>query len=300
MISDNVDGLWACEFNRAVEYARADGNVSRLRVDAPSHQAGAGEHFEPIHGLFGKRTTVITAALLPFSATGPSERIDRFVTPCDTQHVRPPVSGTIARRETQYRLACRNYGMAGLGVVSTIAVNYIGAFVGRKQIGEDIAVGDVLKRHQDGTHLSCVREERDTRFASGVMLRMAMLANLPFARAVDLHTRAADHQIDRFVIENDRQLGLMCLGQTVERCVVRRAQGGERQIAKALREALQGAQPQAERGTQTTQHLNQCITAQTRTAPRRLNLEHARNVDPTALIPRTPQFHTGSSRQKNS
>ena len=112
---------------------------------------GAGERLEPVQGVLGERTTVVAAALLPFSAADSGNRIDRFVAPCSIRHGRPPVSSTVARRDARYRTACRNRGMTRLGVVSAIAANGIKPFVGRnlvEQFGQDIAVGNVLMRHQ--------------------------------------------------------------------------------------------------------------------------------------------------------
>ncbi len=211
MISGDTNGLRACEFSLAVERAHTDGDFSRLRVDALSPQAGASERLELIHGVLGKRTTVIAAALLPFSAAESGDRIDCFVAPCGALHARLPVSSTIAWRDARFRTACRNRGMARLGLLSAVAANGIEPCVGRnlvKQLGQDITVGDVLMRHQHGAHLSSVRGERDMHFAPRATLRIAMLAHRPFAFAVDLHTRAVDHQIDRFVVAKDRQLDL--------------------------------------------------------------------------------------------
>lgn len=64
-----------------------------------------------------------------------------------------------------------------------------------EQLGQDIAVGDILVRPRNGTRMTDSRVERDMHFAPRPTLRMAMVANLRFAFAVGLHARAVGHQI---------------------------------------------------------------------------------------------------------
>lgn len=279
MISDDANGLRARELSHAVEHAHADGDFGSLRVDVPRTQAGAGERLEPIHGVLGKRTTVIAADLLPFSVAEVSDRSDCLIAPRGPRHARRPVSGAVARRDARYRTACRNRGMTRLGVVSSIAANGIKPLVGRnlvEQFGQDVAIGNVLMRQQHGTYLTGGRVECEMYLAPRETIRIAMLAHLPFAFTADLHARAVDHQMNRFAVTHARQLNFQRLRATTERRVVRNGQGSESRIVQALREALQGTQRQAEHGLQAKQRLNQCIAIQMWTTACRLGVGHAR------------------------
>jgi len=114
-------------------------------------------------------------------------------------------------------------------------------------------------------------------------LRIAMLAHLPLAFAVDFHAGAVDHQMDRIAVANDRKLDFKRLRAAAQRRVVRHGQGGERQLAQALREALQRAQRQTEHDLEAQQRLDQRVTVEARTAARRLGLRYVREggfIDP--------------------
>ena|GEM_PF-4148445 len=152
--------------------------------------------------------------------------------------------------------------------------------------------------HQRGPHLTGVRVERDLHLAPHAALRIAMLTDLPFAFAVDLHARAVDHQMNRVAVANDRQLYIKGLCAATQRRVVRYWQGGEGQITQALRKALQGAQWQAKHGLQAEQGLNRCIAIQLRTTAHRLDVGHARKggfVDPHRDV--TPVDQAGVVRR---
>lgn len=227
----------------------------------------------------------MAAALRPFPAADLGDRVDRFVTP----RARFPVNGVGAPWNTGCCSTRSNRGMARLGVVSTIAAHGSDPFAGSnlvEQFGRDVADG--LMRHLCGSHLTGVRVDRDMHLAPRATLRIAMLAHLPFAFAVeDLHARAVGHQMNRGAVPQDRQLDSKRLCPTAERRVARCGQGAESQTAQALREPLQGMLRQAEHCFQVKQRLIQCVAVQARTAARRFDLEHACRsgfVDPHRVV----------------
>ncbi|KAF1017816.1 MAG: hypothetical protein E5299_00307 [Burkholderia gladioli] len=57
-------------------------------------------------------------------------------------------------------------------------------------------------------HLTHIRVEREMDVTPRAPLRVAVLAHLPFTFSIDLQTGAVDHQMDRFVVEKDRQFGI--------------------------------------------------------------------------------------------
>jgi hypothetical protein len=101
MISCDAYGVQAGELSHAIEYAHADRDVGRLRVGSACLQIKTRERFEPRHRILGQRTTVIAAAaLLPFPAAEPYDRVARSVAPCGARHGRLPVTGALARHGT--------------------------------------------------------------------------------------------------------------------------------------------------------------------------------------------------------
>ena len=270
--SGNAGGLGTCDVRHAVQHAHADGNLGCLRFGASCPQAVSRERLEAIHCVLHERAPMVPAVLLPFAAAESGDRIDRIVAPRRAERVRWPMSRAFARRNRRRCAACGDRGMTGFGVVGPVTADDIEQFVVRdlvQQFGQDGPVGDILMRHQRGTHLTGVRVEPEMHLASRATLRIAMLAHLPFALAVDLYAGAVDHQMNRLAVANDRQLNLKRL-----RTTARHGQGGESQLAQALREALQRAQRQAEHGLDAQQRLNQRGAVQTRTAARWLGVRY--------------------------
>ncbi|KAF1018015.1 MAG: hypothetical protein E5299_00186 [Burkholderia gladioli] len=88
IISGDTNGLRTSEVRHAVDYADANGNPGRLRLDLTRPETVAGEHFEPIHRILGKRSPVVATVLLPFSTTGTGNCINRAVMPGRTGRIR--------------------------------------------------------------------------------------------------------------------------------------------------------------------------------------------------------------------
>ncbi|KWC30333.1 hypothetical protein WL48_17525 [Burkholderia ubonensis] len=145
-----------------------------------------------------------------------------------------------------------------------------------KQFGQHFAVHDILVHHERRAQLAGVRVECEMDLEAGAALRVTMLANLPFAFAVDLHARAVDNQVQQFATMDDRQFHPQRLCTTAHGRVIRYRQIGESQIAQALRKALQGAQWQMEHRLQAEQCLNQYIAVHPWTATCGLGVRHVR------------------------
>ncbi|CAN0627565.1 protein of unknown function [Burkholderia multivorans] len=150
-----------------------------------------------------------------------------------------------------------------------------------------------ISSHANGLRTCEVRHAVQHAYADGDLGRLRVDTPCPqavtcerlqsFTLAVDLHARAADHQMDRFAIAGDRQLDLECLRTAAQGCVVRHGQGGESQVAQALREALQRAQQQAKHGIQAQQCLDQRVAVEARASTLRLGVRCARKcgfIDP--------------------
>ena len=207
LISSNANGLRAREVRHAVDHAHAHVNLGRLRCGAACPQAVSRERLEAIHRVFRERAPMVATCLLLFVAADSGDRI-------------------VAPR----RAACGDRSVAWLGVVGPITADDIEWLVARDligQFGQEVAVGNVLVRHQRGTRLTGVRVEPEMHFAPRAALRIAMLTYLPFALAVDFHAGAVDYQMDRLAVANDRQLDFKRLRTAAERRVTRHGQGGE-------------------------------------------------------------------------
>lgn len=232
MISCDAYGVQAGELSHAIEYAHADRDVGRLRVGSACLQIKTRERFEPRHRILGQRTTVIAAAaLLPFPAAEPYDRVARSVAPCGARHGRLPVTGALARHgtassRTHHRL---------------VRYQIVRRPESSRSIGQDIAVSNVMMRHQRGLHLTGACVEREIHLAPRAAFRIAILADLIRLRRVDL-------QMNWVAVANDRQLYIKRLCAASRRCVVRYRQGGEGQVVQTLRKTLQGAQWQAKHG----------------------------------------------------
>ncbi|KAF1005256.1 MAG: hypothetical protein E5299_02277 [Burkholderia gladioli] len=94
-------------------------------------------------------------------------------------------------------------------------------------------------------HLTCIRVEREMDFTPRALLRVAVLAHLPFTFAIDLQTGAVDNQMDQFVVAKDRHFDIKRFCPEAERGVIRHRQALEGQSAQTLGETLQGAQCQS-------------------------------------------------------
>ncbi|OSP97019.1 hypothetical protein BOC41_11985 [Burkholderia pseudomallei] len=188
MISGNANGLRTCQVRHVVQHAHADGNLGRLRFGASCPQAVTRERLEAIHRVLRERAPMVAAVLLPFAAAESGDRIDRVVAPRRARRVRGPMSSAFTRRNRGHCAARGDRGMAWLGVVGPVTADDLEQLVIRdlvEQFGQDVTVGDVLMRHQRGTHLTGVRVEPEMDFAPRATLRIAMLAYLPFAFAID-------------------------------------------------------------------------------------------------------------------
>ncbi|KAF1009974.1 MAG: hypothetical protein E5299_01797 [Burkholderia gladioli] len=63
IISGDTNRLQTSEVRYAVEYADANGDLGRLRVDVMRLETVAGERLEPMHRILGKRSRVVATCL---------------------------------------------------------------------------------------------------------------------------------------------------------------------------------------------------------------------------------------------
>ncbi|KAF1003150.1 MAG: hypothetical protein E5299_02520 [Burkholderia gladioli] len=93
IISGDTNGLRTSEVRHAVDDANANSDLGRRLVDVTRPETLAGEGFEPIHCILGKRSPVVATVLLPFSTPVTGNCINRAITPRRTAHIRWPMSG---------------------------------------------------------------------------------------------------------------------------------------------------------------------------------------------------------------
>ncbi|KAF1010837.1 MAG: hypothetical protein E5299_01569 [Burkholderia gladioli] len=181
----------------AVDYADANEELVRLRVDVTRPERLAGERLEVIHRILGKRSPVVATVFLLFLTTVKGNCINHAVTLRRTVHIRWPMSGALVWRIRRNSTACRNGRMAWLGVVGTVTAD-IDLFVARnlvEQLSQSVTVSHIPLRHQRSTHLTRIRVEHEMDFTPRAPLRVAVLAaTLPPTFAIDLQTRAVDRR----------------------------------------------------------------------------------------------------------
>ncbi|KAF1012864.1 MAG: hypothetical protein E5299_01067 [Burkholderia gladioli] len=145
------------EVHHAVDYANANGDLDRLRVDVTRPETVAVERFEPIYRILSKRSPVVATALLPCSTSVTDNCINRAVTLRRTGAY-PLANERHPRVAESKGLHCvqHNGRMAWLGVVGTGAAD-IDLLVARnlvEALGQSVTVSHILMRHQCGMHLT--------------------------------------------------------------------------------------------------------------------------------------------------
>jgi len=180
MNSRDTDGLRACQRGHAIEHARADGYLGGLCANRARRQVPAREHLQAVHQSLGQRAPVISTALLPVPPAALADDIDRAVAPSRTGRSLRPGRCTIAWRDRWCCPARRNRRVALPGVVRAIAADDADRRVGRdlvEQLGQHLAIANILVRHQRSTNLAGVRVHRQMHLAPGAALGITVLAH---------------------------------------------------------------------------------------------------------------------------
>lgn len=197
----DADGLRASEFCHVVEHAHSNDKFGRPGNGTTCPQTLSRQRLVPAHCVRGQRTTVVTASLLPFVSTAPSDGVDRFFQLSFAGRGGRQVNCTFPRWNSGHRAARGDLSATGLHVVCVAAADGIDRFVRRvlrKQFGPRFAVRDILARHECCSPSAGVRGEYEMDLAPSVALRVTVLADLQLAFAVDLHARAVHDQVQQF------------------------------------------------------------------------------------------------------
>ncbi len=174
MISRNANGFRAREVRHAVDHARANGNLGRLRIDTPCLPVVTRKSLEAIHRVLRERAPMIAAAVLPFAAANSGDRLDRAVAPRRPRRLCRLMNRALAWRNRGRCAARGDRSGAWLGVKGPITADDI------EQFDQDVAIGNVLVRHRGGTNLTGVRVEPEMYLAPHTTLRYAPYLHVPF------------------------------------------------------------------------------------------------------------------------
>src|SRR5471032_2081156 len=296
MNSRDTDGLRARQRGHAIEHARADGYLGGLGANRARRQVPAREHLQTVHQCLGQRAPVISTALLPVPPAALADDVNRAVAPSGAGRSLQPGRRAIAWRDRRCCPARCNRRVALPGVVRTIAADDADRRAGRdlvEQLGQHLAIANVLVCHQRGTNLAGVRVHRQMHLAPGAALGIAVLAHLPLALAKHLQAGAVDHQMQRFAPAQSRQRDVEIPGAATQRRVVGHRQIGEGELVHAPRETLQRAQRQAKYLLESEQHLNNRVGVDAWSA----TLDALSLSAPLPQVPLHPDRHVTSGDQ---
>src|SRR5471032_688834 len=171
MNSRDTDGLRARQRGHAIEHFRAYGYLSGLCANRARCQVPAREHLQAVHQRLGQRATVTSTPLLTVPPAALADDIDRAVAPSRAGRTLRPRRRTLAWRDRRCCTARRNRRVALPGVVRAIAADDADRRVDRdlvEQLGQHLAIANVLVGHQRGTNLANVR----VHLAQGTALRI--------------------------------------------------------------------------------------------------------------------------------
>ncbi|KAF1012165.1 MAG: hypothetical protein E5299_01244 [Burkholderia gladioli] len=141
IISGDTSGLRMSEICHAVDYADANGDLDRLRVNVTHPETGSGERLEPIHRILSKRSPMVTTVFLPFSTTVTKICINHAVTLRYAGRICCPTSGTHTWRNRKNGISCSKGRMAWLGIVGTVSADDINLLVAPnlvEQLGQSV------------------------------------------------------------------------------------------------------------------------------------------------------------------
>jgi hypothetical protein len=257
MILRDTDGLRACQRDHAIEHARADCHLGGLGANRARRQASAGERLQAVHQRLGERAPVVAARSLPLPSAAAADDVERVVAPSRARDSLRPGRRAVARRDRRRGLARGDHRVALPGVVGAVAANDPGRGAGRdlvEQLGQHLAIADILVRHQHRANLADVRVHRQMHLTPGPAFGTTVLAHLPFAFAKHLQAGAVDHQMQRLAAAQGRQHDVQVAGPATQRRVVGHRQIAEGELVHAPRETLQCAQRQAKHLFESEQH----------------------------------------------
>lgn len=122
VILGEADGVWRSNLREAIENCSTDFDFGNLTVTATRADTLT-KQLEAMHFGFDETAAMITAPLLPDGAVKPFDCAKRFIAGLHSWAILLPRSTVAADRDDRISTACRDRGMALLGVVCAASTN---------------------------------------------------------------------------------------------------------------------------------------------------------------------------------
>ena len=225
----------------------SDQHLRRLPGKLPRADAISEDRFHPEHLRLGQTPPMIANFLLPLFtshlADAPQILIadqSLLLAVAMLPNLRIPL-----RRNRRSGLAFADRLITIAFVIRAIATDLLNLILDLlKHRFQHLAIGNIVGRHDCRQYLAGRFIGTKVQLAPGAALRVAMLANFPFAFTKDLHAGRIDDHVQRFVLVAARQNDLQGGTAAAQLAVIHDRQVQAKQLHDGLHQALGGAQRQ--------------------------------------------------------